>query len=182
MPHGGAFEQLLNEQLSAAPGVVHAAIPPGPSGTAAAYGLFIFDAVTGRAAVAASSAHAVFQHRAGHDAVAPGAGSVASPTRAQRIRYDAAPASGNEQRRGSPPASGRALTARERAALDELVALGATLSADPSMRELRSAFRTLARRYHPDRHVGLTDAERAGVAQLFARAHDAYRVLAHGTR
>ena len=42
---------------------------------------------------------------------------------------------------------------------------------------LRRAYRTLARRYHPDRHVGCSAAERERLARLFAEATEHYRVL-----
>ena len=42
---------------------------------------------------------------------------------------------------------------------------------------LRNAYRTLARRYHPDRHPGCSPADRARLARLFAEATDAYRSL-----
>jgi DnaJ-class molecular chaperone len=43
--------------------------------------------------------------------------------------------------------------------------------------ELKSAFRVLARRFHPDRHPGSSDAERSHLARSFAAACDAYRTL-----
>ena len=43
---------------------------------------------------------------------------------------------------------------------------------------LRRAYRTLARRYHPDSHPGTTAAERAHLARLFAVATEHYRSLA----
>jgi DnaJ-class molecular chaperone len=46
----------------------------------------------------------------------------------------------------------RELTAAEVESLRMLNALGARLSPDFSESELRSAYRRLARRYHPDRH------------------------------
>jgi hypothetical protein len=72
----------------------------------------------------------------------------------------------------------RALARRERAALDELVALGAGLGDTFSAEELRSAFRALARRYHPDRQARSSEADKARCATLFQRVYDAYRVLA----
>jgi hypothetical protein len=50
------------------------------------------------------------------------------------------------------PVAGRRLTPGEMQSLQMLNALGARLSADFSMSDLRSAYRRLARRYHPDRH------------------------------
>jgi hypothetical protein len=45
---------------------------------------------------------------------------------------------------------------------------------------LRRAYRTLARRYHPDRHQGCSIAEREGLARLFAEATDLYSSLRTG--
>jgi hypothetical protein len=42
---------------------------------------------------------------------------------------------------------------------------------------LRRAYRTLARRYHPDRHQGCGAAERERLARLFAEATELYRQL-----
>lgn len=66
--------------------------------------------------------------------------------------------------------SARPLTAHERAALDVLNGLGADLTADFTRRELRSAFRALARRFHPDvnPHAG---------GREFAAMRDAYEIL-----
>jgi hypothetical protein len=62
-----------------------------------------------------------------------------------------------------------ALTPLERQTLDD----AATLDA------LRRAYRTLARRYHPDRHQGRGPAERERLARLFAEATSRYRQRAH---
>ena len=77
-----------------------------------------------------------------------------------------------------PPPPPRVLSAREQDALRELVALGADLRADFTVRELRSAFRLLALRYHPDRHPHSSDAERARLARMFARLNVLHRQLA----
>jgi hypothetical protein len=42
---------------------------------------------------------------------------------------------------------------------------------------LRRAYRTLAHRYHPDRHQGCSAAEREQLARLFAEATEHYRLL-----
>jgi hypothetical protein len=73
--------------------------------------------------------------------------------------------------------SRRTLPARQQRALERLVALGASLEADFSPEELRSAFRSLARQYHPDRHPGTSDAEKKRLALTFAELHDAYTNL-----
>ena len=67
----------------------------------------------------------------------------------------------------------RHLTSAQRQALDTLVALGARLDDAFTARDLHSAFRTLARRYHPDRHPGLDAHGTARLAETFARVRDA---------
>ena len=42
---------------------------------------------------------------------------------------------------------------------------------------LRRAYRTLAHRYHPDRHPASSPAERERLARLFAEATEHYRLL-----
>lgn len=72
----------------------------------------------------------------------------------------------------------RRLTPAQRQAVDALRALGADLLTDSfTDAEAKSAFRTLARRFHPDRHPGSSDAERARLARSFAAACAAYRTL-----
>lgn len=71
----------------------------------------------------------------------------------------------------------RVLTPRQQEALGRLVDLGAQLGDDFSEHELRRAFRTLAREYHPDRHPGCTEFDRARLSRTFATAHEAYRLL-----
>ena len=65
---------------------------------------------------------------------------------------------------------GRKLSAHERDALDFLNTLGADLTADFTRHELRSAFRALARRFHPDANPRATGRE-------FATIRDAYEIL-----
>ena len=77
----------------------------------------------------------------------------------------------------------RHLSMREQRAFDELEALGGTLTVDFTFDELRSVFRRLARRYHPDRHTGCSAHDKTRLADQFTRARDAYQVLAeHFTR
>jgi len=45
---------------------------------------------------------------------------------------------------------------------------------------LRRAYRTLARRYHPDHHQGCSATERERLARLFAEAADLYSSLRTG--
>jgi hypothetical protein len=52
-----------------------------------------------------------------------------------------------------------------------------TLADARTLDALRGAYRTLARRYHPDRHPGCSPTERARLARLFAEATDSYRSL-----
>ncbi len=54
---------------------------------------------------------------------------------------------------------------------------GATLTVDFTDGELRSAFRALARCYHPDRHPESGALEQARLSRVFAGLADAYRHL-----
>jgi hypothetical protein len=82
-------------------------------------------------------------------------------------------------RPGAQPVHRRALTPAERQAIEALRALGADLRSDRfTDAELKSAFRSLARRFHPDRHPDSSEGERARLARAFASACDAYRTLA----
>jgi hypothetical protein len=76
-----------------------------------------------------------------------------------------------------PPRPARILTDREQRALAHFVAMGAKLRSDFTNQDLRSAFRLLARLYHPDRHPGCSEFEKARLSRLFAGLHDAYRTL-----
>ena len=71
----------------------------------------------------------------------------------------------------------RTLSARQRAAFDAFVQLGARISDDFTEQELRSMFRSLALRYHPDRHPASSDSERAHLSVRFTELHDAYELL-----
>jgi DnaJ domain len=72
----------------------------------------------------------------------------------------------------------RRLTAVQQAALDTLRELGAAaLDAASTDAEIRTAFRTLARRFHPDRHPGCPESDRARLSRTFATLCDAYRTL-----
>ena len=61
----------------------------------------------------------------------------------------------------------RRLTVGQQHALDALVRLGAKLGPNFTAGELRSAFRTLARRYHPDRHPVASQFERVRLSRQF---------------
>ena len=102
-------------------------------------------------------------------------GTVAPEVRARataRARAAAPP-----PRAAAGPRPPRTLTASERQALETLVGLGAAIDADFTAETLRSAFRLLARRHHPDRHPRSSDLERARQSAVFAQLHDAYRRL-----
>ena len=71
----------------------------------------------------------------------------------------------------------RILTPSQRRALEDLASHGATLAADFTDGELRSAFRALARQYHPDRHPESGAVEQARLSRTFASLTDAYRQL-----
>ena len=75
-------------------------------------------------------------------------------------------------------AAARALTADEQRALDALNACGAKLTANFTAAELRSAYRALARTYHPDRLASLPDNERVHWSQTFAEIATSYGLLA----
>jgi hypothetical protein len=62
-------------------------------------------------------------------------------------------------------------------AVEQLVALGARLPNDFTAGELRSAFRALARKYHPDTHPASDPAESARLARVFADVNAHYQQL-----
>ena len=71
----------------------------------------------------------------------------------------------------------RTLSPRQHEALMQLAALGATLTADFTFEELRSAFRSLARAYHPDHHPGRATRATVPVSQVFVTLRSAYDTL-----
>ncbi len=73
--------------------------------------------------------------------------------------------------------SARNLKPVEETALQTLVRLGAALDRSFTTRELRSTFRSLAQRYHPDRHPHASDLERVRLGATFAELTSAYGVL-----
>ena len=71
----------------------------------------------------------------------------------------------------------RTLSPEQREALNQLIGLGARLDSDFTMPELRSAFRALARTYHPDRHPGTRAGEKARLSTAFVTLRNAYDTL-----
>jgi DnaJ-class molecular chaperone len=65
----------------------------------------------------------------------------------------------------------------EQRALEYLVSLGARIEADFTEAELRTAFRMLAREYHPDRHPGSSEQQKDRLTALFRRLRQAYEHL-----
>jgi len=55
--------------------------------------------------------------------------------------------------------------------------LGAGIGVDSSVGELRSAFRMLARRYHPDRHPDASVVDRHRLAWQFTTIRNSYKTL-----
>jgi len=102
---------------------------------------------------------------------------AAAPTRTSPASHDGPAQVRPFVRPTPPPRPRRVLTTLERRALDQFEALGARLPVDFTDGELRSAFRTLARRYHPDRHPGCSPFDQARFAHTFACVCEAYRHL-----
>lgn len=71
----------------------------------------------------------------------------------------------------------RVLNPAEESALETLIRLGASLDRAFTARELRSAFRELAHRYHPDRHPHASDSECMRLGAAFAELTSAYGIL-----
>ena len=181
MPRGVTFDQLLDEKLAAEPVDSAPTVTFGPAGMATAYGFFFVDA--SRTAVATSSAqNALLQARRSSDVTASGptdrrfAGAVC--TASARAHLHLASSTIAPQPSSTVRPVVRRLSTREQRAFDELAGLGGTLAVDFTFDELRSVFRSLARRYHPDRHTGSSTFDKSRLAEQFTKARDAYRVLA----
>ena len=48
---------------------------------------------------------------------------------------------------------------------------------DATMREIKSAFRKFARKFHPDRFAGSNEAKIERAAQIYRRGSEAFQVL-----
>jgi hypothetical protein len=75
------------------------------------------------------------------------------------------------------PRPRRRLTAGQREALECLRHAGANLADDFLLSELKSQFRMLARRLHPDMHPDAAEHERHFLAVEFAAVREAYDAL-----
>lgn len=159
MPAGVAFAEILDEKLGAFTAFTPRPVP------------FSTPRYTPPHPLLYAAPHQQYR-TAPYGAVPPGRRHVArAPVPASPVVGSAPP----------PRPAARTLTGREQAAFERLTALGARIGLDFSAVELRRAFRTLARRYHPDRHPDSDAAEQARLAGLFADIHDHYRVLARLT-
>jgi len=78
---------------------------------------------------------------------------------------------------GTPARPARRLTIVQRRSLDTLIGFGAGIHSDFSAGQLRSAFRTLALQYHPDRHPFAGDREKAALARHFSAITTSYETL-----
>ena len=97
----------------------------------------------------------------------PGLATSVDPTATSR-RWQAPP---------PRPRPKRTLMPHEQRALDYLVGLGANLGSDFTEAELRTAFRALAREFHPDRHPGSTQQQKERLTAMFRRLRQAYEHL-----
>jgi hypothetical protein len=75
------------------------------------------------------------------------------------------------------PRPSRRFTRAQHAALDQFAAFGARLPAGFTRQELRSAFRSLARTFHPDHHPAISASEKARLSALFTDLRHAYEQL-----
>ena len=189
-----AFADVLNETLasySTTEGIaVPAPVPPtyprpvgffagAPANVVAFSGVSFKGAATRQAVASAygvATAQTASHAAAGTAAPASGAANISATTTARQVLESGAPS----RVLATPPArvvAPRRLSPRQRRALDRLVELGAEISADFTPEQLRSAYRRLARRYHPDHHPETTEAQRQQLARLFTQARDSYSEL-----
>lgn len=108
---------------------------------------------------------------------ASGSAAPSAPTGPTAHARYAPPPVADEPLRTQQRRLARRLKPGEQRALQTLIRLGAALDVSFTTGELRSAFRTLAQRYHPDRHPGADDAERVRLGAMFAELTAAYGVL-----
>jgi hypothetical protein len=92
------------------------------------------------------------------------------------------PVGEDRNRRYASTAGKRALTADQRLALDALNRCGADLTADFTAEELRSAYRALARSFHPDRHTTNTHVDQTRLARLFGEISKHHKTLLCASR
>jgi hypothetical protein len=159
-----AFADVLEETLAVDSTTEGLAVPP-PAASAYArpLGFFLFNvAPAAAAATGLSGAPRPVPRPVSPPASRPVAAMPRPPARV-------APRAGQIPR--------RMLSPRQLVALRRLEELGADLGTDFTPEELRSAYRRLARRYHPDHHTDTTDAERHQLARLFSQASDSYAEL-----
>jgi hypothetical protein len=160
------FDDVLDTLLKEPSSIGAEARQAAGAGTAEAYGFFFGMPM---AANVAAGLQAQAGARVAH---ARFTGAVATP------HVPLTPSSPAAPQADAMPRPRRPLAIPQQRALVELVTLGATLREDFTAGELRSAFRALARRYHPDRHATSDQTQREQLARQFARVHDAYRLLA----
>ena len=169
-----AFADVLDERLIDSSPVASSLPRPAAIGTATAFGFFFVDTPSVLARREARG------HLAARPATIPvtcrpieaASDTVDAPTPLREGQAWPASAGPRELPRRRHP-----LTRRQREAVDVFRTLGVDIPADFTPEELRTAFRTLARRFHPDRHPGCSDADRVLLCSLFGHARDAYRVL-----
>jgi hypothetical protein len=77
-----------------------------------------------------------------------------------------------------PVRPARPLTKRQRQALDAFIDLGADLTPGFTAGELRSAYRRLALKYHPDRHSASGAGEKVRLTRILADLNEHHRQLA----
>jgi hypothetical protein len=180
MRGAATFDDLLEEQLGTQPGPTANGPVSNRVGTAAAYGFFFGGTQARTLDVRRQVPRSRLDSAQAATAAARRAPQDVHAGAVPLDRAHVARATGCEPARpaSATPSRSRRLTLRERQAIEAFASLGVSLPADFTVGQLRTAFRELARRYHPDRHAGSGDAEKAMLATLFGHAHDAYRVLA----
>jgi hypothetical protein len=174
-----AFADVLEETLASNSTTEGIVIPASAATYARPVGFFAFGSAPGRLIGSPTA-----KYRAAAAFAAAGAAGPALPEAGAALDTSAAPSS-VEARTATPftprprvrPRVARRLSPRQLRALDRLVELGAAISADFTAEELRSAYRGLARRYHPDHHPETSEIEKQRLARLFTQAHASYAEL-----